>query len=221
MHLCLAFLVWEISFLRFSLSQMFCIEIEYVVSFFFEFFAVISALMIVVSVNPIHSIFFLILVFCNISGLLVLLQVEFLALVFLVVYVGAIAVLFLFVVMMLNIRLQTLNEKFLSYFPISWFITIVFISEVSALIYAGFSSHKLLNKSDLLNWLVLVNSKSNVNVIGEVIYNYAFHFFELASFILLVAMIGSILLTLRYKSEIKRQIVYRQLSRDQKLNFFN
>jgi len=104
--------------------------IEAALFYLFSSIALISGVLVISSRNPIHSVLFLILVFCNATGLLLLLEVEFLAMLFLMVYVGAIAVLFLFVVMMLNIRLTELNESILRYLPVGGFIGLIFLFEI-------------------------------------------------------------------------------------------
>ena len=178
---------------------------------FFKILIFLCGFMVIISKNPIHSILFLILVFFNVSALLIMLDVEFLGIIFLVVYVGAIAVLFLFVVMMLNIRISEISEEFLSYFPISAIIALIFFIEI----YCLFLNNLSLFPFQLsLSWLYSMNAINNIEVLGEVMYTYYFHLFLIASIILLVAMIGSIVLTLHHKLDVKRQNIFDQVSTD-------
>lgn len=170
----------------------------------------LSALKSVTSKNPVSSILWLIVVFLSFSCVMIYLGAEFLGLVFLVVYVGAIAVLFLFVVMMLNVRVIELNSKFLSYFPIAGFAIATVLVLLSSFIYPGFSS--FYNNLYSNDWILNLNSLNNIESIGHSLYNYFFPLFLIASMILLVAMIGSIMLTLQNKSEVKRQLISVQLS---------
>nr|AFZ64057.1 NADH dehydrogenase subunit 6 [Phalansterium sp. PJK-2012] len=189
-------------------------NIETIIFIFFKWCALISALMVVIAANPIHSVLFLIMVFCNISALLLLIQVEFLAMVLLVVYVGAIAVLFLFVVMMLNIRLQEPREDFLYYLPIAAIVATLFMIQCAILLYGNLSSVELFNiAKQPEDWAALVEAQLDISSLGEIIYNHFFLHFEIAGIILLVAMIGSIHLTLSKQFNVKKQFIYKQLSR--------
>jgi len=180
----------------------------------FTFLSVISGILIVSSRNPIHSIMFFVLVICNISGYLFLLHVEFLALIFLVVYVGAISILFLFIVMMLNIRILELSNKLVNYFTINSFILIIFVFEICYIIFNFDFSGNLLSlnfDSNQLNWITVLNSTPNVVAVGHILYLYYFDFFLIAGFVLLVSMIASIVLTLEYKIEIRNPNIYEQI----------
>jgi len=181
----------------------------------FTILAVFSGILIVSSRNPIHSIMFFVLVICNISGYLYLLHVEFLALVFLVVYVGAISILFLFIVMMLNIRILDLSNKLLNYFTINSFILLIFVVEICYIIFGfdfgGINYLSLIFDKSNLSWIVLLNSTSNVEALGHILYLYYFDYFIIASFILLVSMIASIVLTLEYKIEVRNPNIYEQI----------
>jgi len=185
-------------------------NIEALLFYIFSSIAIVSGIMVISSRNPMHSVLFLVLVFCNAAGLLILLEVEFLAMLFLVVYVGAIAVLFLFVVMMLNIRVTELNESILRYIPIGGLILLIFLFEILSVINGDlvpfFSSKLFLFESDnlILNqdlnivfWTNQIDPTSNVEALGMVLYTYYVYAFIVASLILLVAMIGAILLTMR------------------------
>ena len=206
--------------------------------YIFSSFALLSGIMVIEAKNPVHSVLFLILVFFNSAGLLLLLGLDFFALIFLVVYVGAIAVLFLFVVMMLNIKLAEINEKRLRYLPIGGvlgflFLLLIFLIVDNDLIpllpnpveygqscelqqNISNNSYSLSYESNLsfIQWSQLLDTVSNIEAIGLYIYTYYFFFFLLASLILLVAMIGAIVLTMSKGVSIKRQKVFQQNTRE-------
>jgi len=163
--------------------------------------------MVISARNPVHSVLFLILSFVNASGLFVLLGAEFLAMILVVVYVGAVAVLFLFVVMMLDINFVKLREGFLQYLPFGALLGIVLIIELGILFLTkSFSENSLTNfvKSPKINEI------ENTKLIGQVLYTDYFYLFQISGLILLVAMIGSITLTLRDRGQIKRQNISSQ-----------
>ncbi|MEE9346572.1 MAG: NADH-quinone oxidoreductase subunit J [Robiginitomaculum sp.] len=168
--------------------------------------AIAAAFMVVVAKNPVHSVMFLILTFFSAAGLFVMLGAEFLALLLIMVYVGAVAVLFLFVVMMLDVDFVEMKQGFLQYWPLGAVVGgIVFVEMflVGALYFRG---------SDVVAKLP-DDGVSNIRAMGNVIYTeYAF-FFEAVGLILLVAMIGAIVLTLRTRSGAKRQDVNKQIAR--------
>ena len=186
----------------------------------------ISAFLVVTSKNPIHSVFFLVFLFFNTAGLLILLGVEFLAMLFLIVYVGAVAVLFLFVMMMLNIKISESSNSIYRYLPIGLFLSILFLFEIFIIVEGdlnsiemfGFTQSKyLLLENQFLNnvcWVDNVIASSNVDVIGSVLFTFNVYFFIITSFILLVSMIGAITLTLHRRSDIRRQEIFKQLQRD-------
>ncbi|MBD1148080.1 NADH-quinone oxidoreductase subunit J [Pelagibacterales bacterium SAG-MED31] len=180
----------------------------YSITFYvFSLVAVISALMVISARNPVHSVLFLILSFVNASGLFVLLGAEFLAMILVVVYVGAVAVLFLFVVMMLDINFVKLREGFLQYLPFGALLGIVLIIELGIL---------FLTKSFSVNSLSkfvespVMNEIENTKLIGQVLYTEYFYLFQISGLILLVAMVGSITLTLRDRGQVKRQNISQQ-----------
>ena len=180
----------------------------YSITFYlFSFVAVLSALMVISAKNPVHSVLFLILSFVNASGLFVLLGAEFLAMILVVVYVGAVAVLFLFVVMMLDINFVKLREGFLQYLPFGALLGIVLIIELGILFLTkSFSENSLTNfvKSPKINEI------ENTKLIGQVLYTDYFYLFQISGLILLVAMVGSITLTLRDRGKVKRQNISSQ-----------
>ena len=172
--------------------------------------------MVIQSENTIHSVLFLVLVFFNSAGLLLLLEAEFLAMLFIVVYVGAIAVLFLFVVMMLNVKIARNAQALFEYLPVGGLIFLLFFMEVFLLLKGDLLSPLKTEDSGLplQEWFLVVDSITNIQVLGQVMYTYYFYFFLAASVILLVAMIGAILLTMQTQYKIKRQQIFQQISRD-------
>jgi NADH-quinone oxidoreductase subunit J len=179
---------------------------------FFYLFAgvcVASAVMVIVSRNPVHSVLYLILAFVNASGLFVLMGAEFLAMILIVVYVGAVAVLFLFVIMMLDVDFSELREGFLEYMPIGLVIGGVFLFEL--LLTVGFW---VINPATSKAITAAIPSNvSNTEALGLVLYTKYIHYFQLAGMVLLVAMIGAIVLTLRHKVNVKRQDINVQNAR--------
>ena len=178
--------------------------------FFYVFSAVTvaSAVMVIGARNPVHSVLFLILAFVNSAGLFVLLGAEFLAMILVVVYVGAVAVLFLFVVMMLDVDFVELRQGFLTYLPVGGLIGIVMLAEL--LIVLG-------------GWYFVPNapaiaapmpSISNTAALGDILYTDYLFYFEVAGLLLLVAMVGAIVLTLRHKQAVRRQSIAAQVARD-------
>ena len=180
---------------------------------FYIFSAVmlLSSLMVISSRNPVHSVLFLILAFFNAAGLFVILHAEFLAMILIIVYVGAVAVLFLFVVMMLDFRASLEKSNILQYMPIGIFVGLVFISELVIVL--------VNTKLDLENIQILSNPLSNfggltnTEAIGSILYTDYILYFQVSGIILLVAMVGSIVLTLRDREGVKRQSIPDQLSR--------
>ena len=184
--------------------------------FFFTFsiIAIISAIMVTVSKNTVHSVFFLILDFISISCLFIMIGAEFLGMIMLIVYVGAVAVLFLFVVMMLNVAQQK-NQWFASeasskHIPVGLIIsTLIFVELI--IVVGGWKY-----KPDLfdLNNSVANYSVSNTHSLGQVLYTDYIHVFQLSGMILLVAMIGAIVLTFRKREGVKTQSYIKQISRE-------
>jgi len=199
-------------------------NIEILLFYIFSSIAIVSSLMLISARNPIHSVLFLVLVFCNAAGLLILLETEFLAMLFLVVYVGAIAVLFLFVVMMLNVRVTELNQSLLRYIPIGGLILIIFLFEIVSVINGDlipfFSNNLtlfennffiLFNDLNIIFWTNQIDPITNVASLGELLYTYYVFCFMTASLILLVAMIGAILLTMRKRTNVRKQEIFDQV----------
>ena len=180
----------------------------------FSSLALLSAVFVVTAKNPIHSILFLVFVFFNISGLLIMLGVEFLAMLLLVVYVGAVSVLFLFVIMMLNVKIAQAYENLLRYIPIGFFLSLSFLFECylivdSGLVSSDMEGFQFLNNS--VDWVSLVIANTNTVVIGTILYTYYSFFFILCGFILLISMVVAITLTLSRRGDVRRQEIYKQL----------
>lgn len=180
--------------------------------FFFYVFSVIavaSGLMVISSRNPVHSVLFLILAFVNAAGLFMLAGAEFLALILIVVYVGAVAVLFLFVVMMLDVDFASMRQGFLQYMPIGAVIGIIMLLEL--LLVAG--SFVAAPHVASTNLVPIAEGISNTRALGQVIYTRYVFIFEAAGGVLLVAMIGAIVLTLQHRVNVRRQDAGRQSRR--------
>lgn len=179
---------------------------------FFYLFAgvcVASAVMVIVSRNPVHSVLYLILAFVNASGLFVLMGAEFLAMILIVVYVGAVAVLFLFVIMMLDVDFLELREGFIQYLPVGVVIGGIFLFELLLTVGAW-----VINPSVSKNITAAIPANvSNTEALGLVLYTKYIHYFQLSGMVLLVAMIGAIVLTLRHKANVKRQDINVQNAR--------
>ncbi len=184
-----------------------------VFSFAFYLFAVITVtagLMVTLSRNPVHSVLWLILAFLSTSGLFVLLGAEFVAMLLVIVYVGAVAVLFLFVVMMLDIDFASLKGEMARAMPLGLLIGVVLLMQVAI----GVGVWTVADGRDGLRQAVAPTEIENTRALGMLLYDKYFLLFQLAGLILLVAMIGAILLTLRHRKDIKRQNVLQQMWRD-------
>jgi NADH-quinone oxidoreductase subunit J len=172
---------------------------------------VVAALLVVTARNPVHSVLWLILAFFSAAGLFVLMGAEFLAMLLVVVYVGAVAVLFLFVVMMLDVDFVRLREGYARYLPLAAIVAGVLLAEMImitlAVVQGGVAA-------DATAPVVATADRTNIEAIGRVLYTDYVYFFQAAGIVLLVAMIGAITLTLRHKPGIKRQNIATQVGRD-------
>jgi len=180
--------------------------------FFFYVFSIItvaSALMVIASRNPVHSVLFLILAFVNCAGLFMLAGAEFLALILIVVYVGAVAVLFLFVTMMLDVDFASLRQGMLQYAPIGVVVGVILLLEL--LLVAG--SVVLAPEAASTAVVPIDAAMDNTRALGQLLYTRYVFLFQGAGAVLLVAMIGAIVLTLRHKPNVKRQDVFKQTGR--------
>ena len=175
--------------------------------------AVVAGLMVVTAKNPVHSVLWLILTFFSSAGLFVLLGAEFLAMLLVVVYVGAVAVLFLFVVMMLDVDFVRLREGYARYLPLAAIVAGVLLAEmimISLVVANGGAA------ADAAAPMIRAGDATNAEAIGRVLYTDYVYIFQAAGIVLLIAMIGAIVLTLRHKPNIKRQKAHDQVNRDRK-----
>ncbi|MBN9304283.1 MAG: NADH:ubiquinone oxidoreductase subunit J [Devosia sp. 67-54] len=180
--------------------------------FFFYVFSIIavaSALMVIASRNPVHSVLFLILVFVNAAGLFMLAGAEFLALILIVVYVGAVAVLFLFVTMMLDVDFASLRQGMLQYAPVGVVVGVILLLEL--LLVGG--SFVMAPQVSGASAVPIDHAVDNTRALGQVIYTRYVFLFQGAGAVLLVAMVGAIVLTLQHKANVKRQNIAHQTQR--------
>jgi len=184
--------------------------IIHAISFYtFATMILVSGFMVIAARNPVHSVLFLILAFLNGAGLFVLLGAEFLAMILVIVYVGAVAVLFLFVVMMLDIDFTQLREGFMHYLPLGALVGLVVLAE---LVLVVSSAH--IDVSSVANAAHAIPDpavRSNTAALGDFLYTDYVYFFQAAGLILLVAMIGAIVLTLRHRPGVRRQVIADQV----------
>jgi len=181
---------------------------------FFYLFAgvcIASAIMVIAARNPVHSVLFLILAFVNAAGLFVLMGAEFLAMILIVVYVGAVAVLFLFVVMMLDVDFAALRQGLLNYLPIGGAVGVVLLVELIFGVVAWVIAPGV--PKAITAPIPAAADVSNTQALGLVLYTRYVYFFEAAGVILLVAMIGAIVLTLQHRPDVKRQRITEQHAR--------
>ncbi|MEO1149692.1 MAG: NADH-quinone oxidoreductase subunit J [Pseudomonadota bacterium] len=187
----------------------------------FAFAAIASGLMVVASKNPVHSVLFLIAAFISAAGLFVLMGAEYLAMLLIVVYVGAVAVLFLFVVMMLDVDFVELKQGFLQYLPIAATLAVVVVIELVFVVAAWiFPSDAELDRAQPMATAgqpaAGPDAPSNIEALGLILYTDYVHYFQIAGIVLLVAMIGAIVLTFREREGIRKQNVLDQVSRRRK-----
>ncbi len=180
------------------------------VFYLFSFITIASSLAVISARNTIHAVFFLILDFVSVSCLFIMMGAEYLGMLTLIVYVGAVAVLFLFVVIMLNVNYSDLKSGFLNYLPFGGFIGIILIIEIGLMIGTWKYRDSFIKTSEIK----INNDLSNTEAIGNVLYTEYLHYFQISGLILLVAMIGAILLTYRRKDNLKRQDITSQVSRE-------
>jgi NADH-quinone oxidoreductase subunit J len=177
--------------------------------------------MVITVQNSIYSVLFLVLSFVSATTLLFLLECEFLALLFIMIYVGAIAVLFLFVVMMLDIKAVNLARDTIKYFPFGSFIGAVFLIEIFAIVFKNFENSPYYKSSFLFNsyqnWYNKLDSLTEIEVIGQIVYTHYVLQFLIAGLILFLAVIGAVILTIKLSHKTsKHQISFKQLSRTYK-----
>ena len=187
--------------------------------YFFSFILILSSLMVIVVQNTVHSVLFLVLSFISSASLLFLLECEFVALLFIMIYVGAIAVLFLFVVMMLDVKTLTVKKDILKYFPFGSFIGIIFLTEIFLVVSDTFKTNPYIGSSLFnyyTNWLDKVDSLTELESIGQLLYTHYVLQFLIAGNILLLSVIGAVSLTINTSHTAKKQIIFKQLSRTYK-----
>ena len=185
-----------------------------ITAIFFYLFAaacIASAILVVTARNPVHSVLFLIIAFVNASGLFILLGAEFLAMILIVVYVGAVAVLFLFVVMMLDVDFAELRQGFLNYLPVGFLVGAILLAELLFIVGAWVIAPGA--PKAIVAPIPASSVISNTQALGLVLYTRYVYFFEAAGVILLVAMIGAIVMTLHHRPDVKRQNVGAQVAR--------
>ncbi|WP_265500952.1 NADH-quinone oxidoreductase subunit J [Paracoccus beibuensis] len=183
------------------------------ITFAFYLFAItvcVAGFMVVLARNPVHSVLWLILSFLSAAGLFVLLGAEFVAMLLVIVYVGAVAVLFLFVVMMLDVDFKELKGEFAQYLPLAGLIAIILLAQLAI----AFGAWESSDRSATLRSVPMPVPALNTNAIGLVLYDRYILPFQVAGLILLVAMIGAITLTMRHRTNVKRQDVIAQMHRD-------
>ncbi len=182
---------------------------------FFYLFATVTigaAFMVITVRNPVHAVLFLILAFVNSAGLFMLAGAEFLALILIVVYVGAVAVLFLFVVMMLDVNFAELRAGYLDYLPVGAVIGLIVLAELLLVIGSWIAAPGAIGEP--VQPIPDMNEISNIEALGNVLYTHYVFFFQIAGMILLVAMIGAIVLTLHHKEKARRQDISSQVARN-------
>ncbi len=185
--------------------------IQTIAFYLFAAVAVGAGVMVISSRNPVHSVLFLILAFFNAAGLFVLMGAEFIAMTLVIVYVGAVAVLFLFVVMMLDINFVELRQGFLQYLPVGGLIGIVLLAELVLI----FASWAIASEDALVRAAPMppASEVTNTHAIGNILYTDYIYAFQAAGVILLIAMVGAIVLTLRAREGVRKQRIGAQLAR--------
>lgn len=185
--------------------------VQQLVFYLFSAVAIASGVMVISARNPVHSVLFLILAFFNAAGLFILIGAEFLAMVLVVVYVGAVAVLFMFVVMMLDINFVRMREGFMQYLPVGALIGIILLVEL-ILVFGSWAISPTIASLEQPTPLEI----SNTEALGNLLYTDYFYLFQAAGLILLVAIIGAITLTLRHRPGVRRQNISVQVNRSAK-----
>ncbi len=186
--------------------------IEAIFFYLFAFIAVGAAFMVISARNPVHSVLYLILAFFNAAGLFLLTGAEFLAMILLVVYVGAVAVLFLFVVMMLDVDFAELKQGALQYAPIGALVGLILAAEL-VIVLGGYTFSQEL-ATEIARPTPDIAARHNTAALGDILYTDYIYAFQIAGLVLLVAMIGAIVLTLRHKEGVRRQDISAQVARN-------
>ena len=182
--------------------------------YIFSGIALMSGVMVITVRNPVHSVLFLILSFVQVTGLLLLLEAEFIAMLLIIVYVGATSVLFLFVIMMLDIRLSEVQDEIYKYLPVGGLIGIIFFVEIFTVVESDLVPLLSSETSQYIGWSSKIDAVTNAESLGQLLYTHYAFFFLVAGLILLVAMLGAIVLTMQTRTGVRRQHIYQQVSRD-------
>ena len=185
--------------------------IEAMIFYLFSTITVASGVLVISSRNPVHSVLFLILAFFNSAGLFILLGAEFLAMILVVVYVGAVAVLFMFVVMMLDINYVEMRQGFLQYLPIGGVIGLILLVELIFVIGGWHLAPEL--AASVSAPIPISTNLTNTQALGQLLYTHYIYLFQAAGMILLVAMVGAIVLTHRTRTGVRKQVIRDQLAR--------
>lgn len=180
--------------------------------YLFASVAILAGVMVISARNPVHSVLYLILAFFNAAGLFVLMGAEFLAMILVVVYVGAVAVMFMFVVMMLDINFAELRQGFLRYAPIGAVVGLILLAEL-LIILGGWTLSPTARTAEAVAATPATTDVTNTHALGNLIYTHYIYLFQIAGMILLIAMIGAIVLTHRRRPGIRRQDISRQVAR--------
>ena len=180
--------------------------------YLFASVAILAGVMVISARNPVHSVLYLILAFFNAAGLFVLMGAEFLAMILVVVYVGAVAVMFMFVVMMLDINFAELRQGFLRYAPIGAVVGLILLVEL-LIILGGWTLSPTARTTEAVAATPAITDVTNTHALGNLIYTHYIYLFQIAGMILLIAMIGAIVLTHRRRPGIRRQDISRQVAR--------
>lgn len=205
-------------------------NLDFLFFFFFSSIVLTSAIFVIYSTNTIYSVFFLILVFTNSTGLLLLSEIEFISIILIIIYVGAITILFLFVIMMLdiNVLVKKIKNQNFGYIPIICLISFLFSLETFIMFSKNFTtyyhviSQSFYNNSILYKIIITqVDSITNIETIGQILYNYYIVFFLIAGIILLIALIGAVTLTKKKKKTLFINSLYQQISRNSLKAIFN
>lgn len=194
----------------------FLIMVNTILFYFFSMLCLLSAFLVITVKNPIYSALFLVLTFINSAGLVFLLETEFISLMFIIVYVGAIAVLFLFVIMMLDIKLVNFKRDLMKYFPVGLLLSLIFLFEVASFFIQNleFNPYEFSSlKNSYSSWYVKLDSVSNVETIGQVLYTTYLLEFLIGGLILLLSVICAVVLTNLVKFNKKKQIISKQVVR--------
>ncbi len=189
------------------------LDITTLLFYFFAALTVVSGLLVITARNPVLSVFFLILGFFNAAALMLLLGAEYIAMTLVIVYVGAVAVLFIFVVMMLNINVAELRQGFLRYAGIGAIIGVVLLGELVLIFRASNQLPGYEGAMSAATTTVSAATTTNTQAVGQVLYTHFLLPFQVAGLILLVAMVGAIVLTLRHGKDVRRQNISRQINR--------